>query len=372
MRRILTVCAAVLAAGTAVAAPALAVSGGEPAQAGAAPWMATITFKGDQPLVQRESCGGALIAPDRVATAAHCLDHGDPTHLEVHLGGGTLSQEPGRVVPIAGWSVDPAFRLIPSPLDPQSFEKSSAAEDAAVIKLAHPVFGVPTLPVARTAPKPGSTVDVYGHGLTKAPDPKDPTAALGDQLKHARLSVIDDRTCAAGLADPAMLDGPSVLCTQGTATVCPGDSGGPLVEKTPLGDRLAGIVSFAGETAGKQCGEPTVDGFGDAAAMRSFLTQPRPPLAPMADTEPAITGTKAAGATLTCEAPKWSTPPAKADYAWYYNKVDPSNGFEFYVPVEGATSPTLTVTPDLSGHKLNCGITASTAGGTVLLYSDVV
>ncbi|MEU4671312.1 serine protease [Amycolatopsis sp. NPDC023774] len=368
MRRILTVCAAVLVAGTVVATPAMAVAGGDIARPAAAPWMATIAFNGDQPLVQRESCGGALIAPDRVATAAHCVDHVDPTHLEVHVGGGTLSEDPGRNVPIKGWSVEPGFRLIPSPVAPEDSEKSSAADDVAVIKLARPVFGVPTLPVARTAPAPGSTVDLFGHGLTQAPDPKNPTAALGDQLKHAQLKVLDDGACAAKLASPGLLDGKSVLCTQGAATVCPGDSGGPLVQN----GRLVGIVSFGGETAGKQCGEPTVDGFTDAAVARSFLTQPRPPLAPMAAADPVITGTKAAGNTLTCAAPKWTVKPDKVEYAWYFNQVDPANDFEFFVPVEGATSPTLTVTSDLAGHKLNCGIKATTAGGTILQYTDIV
>ncbi|MEW2505257.1 serine protease [Amycolatopsis sp. NPDC047767] len=369
MRRMVTVAAAVLVAGTVVAAPAMAVSGGEPTPEGAAPWMATVVFKGDEPLVQRESCGGALIAPDRVATAAHCLDHVDPTHFEVHLGGGTLSTDPGRIVPIEGWSIDPGFRLIPSPLAPEDYSKASAADDVAVIKLARPVFDVPTLPVATRAPKPGSTVDVYGHGLTKTPDPKDPLPALGDQLAHAQLEVIDDQACGQSFGSSDVVDGPSVLCTQAAATVCPGDSGGPLVQD----GRLVGVVSFAGEVAGKQCGEPTANGFADAVALRKFLTQPRPPLAPMTEHEPTITGTKAAGNTLTCDAPKWTNgEPAKVDYAWYSNRVDPANGFEFYVPVEGATNPQLTITPDLAAHKLNCGVTASTAGGTVVLYTDVV
>ncbi|MET7990029.1 serine protease [Amycolatopsis sp. NPDC005232] len=369
MRRILTVGAAVLVAGTVVAAPAMAVSGGEPAADGAAPWMATVVFKGDEPLVQRESCGGALIAPDRVVTAAHCLDHVDPTHFEVHLGGGTLSTDPGRIVPIEGWSVDPGFRLIPSPKAPEDYSKASAADDVALIKLARPVFDIPTLPVADRAPKPGTTVDVYGHGLTKTPDPKDPLPALGDQLAHAQLKVIDDQACGQSFGSQDVIDGPSVLCTQAAATVCSGDSGGPLVQD----GRLVGVVSFAGEVAGKQCGEPTANGFADAAALRSFLTQPRPPLAPMTQADPTIAGTKAAGNTLTCDAPKWTNgTPAKVDYAWYSNKVDPSNGFEFYIPIDGATNPQLAVTPDLAAHKLDCGVTASTAGGTVVLYTDVI
>ncbi|GAA3558901.1 hypothetical protein GCM10022222_48070 [Amycolatopsis ultiminotia] len=373
MHRTVTVCGATLVAVVVAAAPAAAVSGGDKAASGAAPWMATIAFKGDDPLVQRASCGGALIAPDRVATAAHCLDHVDPTHLEVHLGGGTLSTDPGTTVPIRGWSLHPGFRLIPSPQAPQDPSKSSVADDGAIIELAHPVFGVTPLPVAATAPAPGSTVDVYGHGLTKAVDPKDPTASLGDELAHGELKVIDDKACGKSFGSPDLIDGASVLCTATAGTtVCTGDSGGPLVEHTPLGDRLAGIVSFAGEVQGKQCGEPAANGFADATALRSFLTQPHPPLAPMTDGHPRITGTKAAGNTLTCRAPHWRAgSPDQVQYGWYYGKTDPS-GFELFLPIDGAKDSTLKLTPERAGQKLECSVDASTAGGTVSQLAEPV
>ncbi|QUQ62960.1 S1 family peptidase [Kutzneria sp. CA-103260] len=368
IRKTLTVLVVAAAASTVAAAPAFAVYGGQPTpDPVAAPWMVTIAVKGDGPLPQREECGGALIAPDRVATAGHCLDHVDPTHLELHLGAATLSADPGRVLPFKGWSIDPGYRLISSPDAPGDFERSSVANDIAVIQLAQPVHGVPVLPVATEAPKIGAAVSVYGHGLIKPVDPANPQASIGDVLQRGDLKVIDDQACQAAM--PGMVDAPSVLCTRATTTVCSGDSGGPLVERTAYGPRLVGIVSFAGEVLGKQCGQDGyADGFADAAALRPFATQPHPTLAPMPAAEPTIAGTKAAGSTLTCQSPKWTAgTPDKVDYAWYQNKVEP-DGFELYLPVDGTTTPTLAVTADLASHKIQCGITASTAGGTVLLY----
>lgn len=49
------------------AAPAGAVVGGEPVAEATVPWFATIN-----------GCGGVLVAPDRVATAGHCVRNRSP------------------------------------------------------------------------------------------------------------------------------------------------------------------------------------------------------------------------------------------------------------------------------------------------------
>lgn len=48
----------------AAAAPAGAVVGGQPVAPETVPWFASIN-----------GCGGVLVAPDRVATAGHCVAH---------------------------------------------------------------------------------------------------------------------------------------------------------------------------------------------------------------------------------------------------------------------------------------------------------
>ncbi|HEY2699206.1 MAG TPA: trypsin-like serine protease [Pseudonocardiaceae bacterium] len=357
----LAACGAALVIGSLTAVPAFAVSGGRPVTNPAtAPWLATIARTGSEPLPQRELCGGVLIAPDRIATASHCLDHGDPTLLEVHIGGGTLSTDPGRIVPIKGFATNPGFRLIPSPDNPRNLDDAAAADDAAIIVLAHPVWGVPVLPVAKHSPAPGTPVAAFGHGLPAI-----------DALQEGRLTVIDDAGCDRQMA--GTVDAASVVCAQHTGTtICSGDSGGPLVEYTGEGAELVGLTSFSGEVTNKQCGQDTPAGFADATALRAFLVQPHPVLAPMPTAEPTITGTKAAGATVTCQPPKWAGhAPDSTTYTWDESTVDPSNGFEFYLPIDGAPqTPALAVTEDLASHKLLCVLDASTAGGTVELLTD--
>lgn len=368
------VCAAAVVIGSLSAVPAFAVSGGQPVSDPAtAPWMATIARKGSDPLAQRELCGGALIAPDRVATAGHCLDHTDPVGLELHVGGGTLSGDPGRIVPIKGFTMDPGYRLVPSPIDPHNFESSAAADDVAIIELARPVWGVPVLPVARHSPAPGTPVSVFGHGQTKPFDPKDPTSFFGDALKKGNVNVIDNASCNSQLA--GLVDNASVVCAQHTGTtICAGDSGGPLVQYVDEGPELVGLTSFGGEVTGKQCGQDYPGGFADTARLRAFLTQPHPVLAPRPTADPTVTGTKAAGSTVTCQAPKWAgRAPDSVTYTWDENIVDPSDGSELYLPIKGApTTPTLAVTADLATHKLLCVLNAETGGGTVEQYTPAV
>lgn len=374
LAKTLAVCAAALALGSLTVVPAFAVSGGQPVTDPAtAPWMATIAIKGSDPLVQRELCGGVLIAPDRIATAGHCLDHTDPLNLEVHIGGGTLSADPGRIVPVAGFTMNPGYRLVSPPDDPGDFEASAAVDDAAIIELARPVWGVPVLPVARHSPAPGTPASVFGHGQTKPFDPKNPASFFGDALSEGKLTVIGTPSCNAALG--GLVDGSSVLCAQGGAstTICSGDSGGPLVEYGEDGPELAGLTSFGGEVVHKQCGQDYPGGFADAAKLRAFLTQPHPVLAPRPTAEPTVTGTKAAGATLTCQAPTWlGHAPASVTYTWDEGLVD-ATGFVTYLPIDGApTTPALAVTADLAAHSLLCVLDATTPGGTVELLTAPV
>ncbi|WP_234440630.1 trypsin-like serine protease [Streptomyces rimosus] len=242
---------------------------------GAAPWLATLAMKGDGPLLGRASCGGVLIAPDRVLTAAHCLAGGDIRTLEVHLGSSVLSKDPGTVRDIRSATLHPRFEFLPSPADPDRPEWSSAANDLAEIRLSAPVRGVRPLPVAQHRPRPGTPVSVFSHGLTADPATSRPGQDVrGNVLRRGDLTVRNHQQCAA--QTPAVVDEASVFCARDVraeetgrtpAAMCYGDSGSPLVTWGRRGrPELVGIFSFAGETAGKAC-LPADAAFADVPAL---------------------------------------------------------------------------------------------------------
>lgn len=269
----------VVAATAALGTPqAQAIAGGS--QVGAhleAPWMATLVVKGTQPLPQRSSCGGALVAADQVLTAAHCVYGVPPDELariaEIHIGATVLSRDSGQVAGIAGVQVHPQFQLLHSPADPDNPEADSAAYDIAVIKLDRRIAGVRPLAVAGRAPLLGSPAVFYGHGITGPPNPADPDSIRGDVLRRGLYLLAPDGVCAP--STPAQVDARSMLCGRGLhAQACFGDSGGPLLSWRAGRPEIVGIFSFGMETAGQPCGSPGPNFFTDVSVVRAWVLAP--------------------------------------------------------------------------------------------------
>lgn len=233
------------------------------------PWMATLAVPGSGPLLTRASCGGALVAPDRIVTAAHCLEGIPPEAvgtLEYQVGARTLSSEPGRTAGVRSVATAPGYRILPSPVAPQSQELSSATHDIAVVTLDAPVPGAVPLALAAGAPSPGETATLYGHGITS------PRSGTTDALKAIPYRI--DATAACAPETPATVDASSMVCGRGTADAfaCFGDSGGPLVRRAADGrDELVGVMSFGMETAGRPCGTPGPNFFTGLTADRAWL-----------------------------------------------------------------------------------------------------
>ncbi|MFI6685980.1 serine protease [Streptomyces sp. NPDC050485] len=239
--------AAVLAAaalGTPLPATAdSVVIGGQPVKIADSPWVVAISsrdrFGGTR---GGQFCGGAVVSPTKVLTAAHCLrrdvlggDVSQVRDLKVIAGRTDLRSAAGQEIVVSSAWINPGY-------DP-----GSNAGDLAVLTLASPLPASSVIATAGAADpgyQAGTRAMVYGWGDTSGRGSY-PTA-----LRAAHVSVLEDGACER--AYPPNSDGTYLRSTMvcagdpaGGHDACQGDSGGPLV----AGGRLIGLVSW-----GNGCG----------------------------------------------------------------------------------------------------------------------
>ncbi|WP_335933424.1 S1 family peptidase [Streptomyces sp. PTD5-9] len=238
--------AAAIPLGTSVPAAADSiVVGGQPAHVKDSPWVVALSSRERFGQTRAgQFCGGVVVAPTKVLTAAHCLsraalgvDIARVRDLKVIAGRDSLRGSGGQEIPVhATWS------------NPR-FDPTTNAGDLAVLTLADPLPAKSVIPMAESgdaAYESGTAAKVYGWGDTTG------NSDYASSLRSARLTVLPDSTCERAYPGGrnGTYDASAMLCAgepQGGYDACQGDSGGPLVAR----GRLIGLVSW-----GNGCGQP--------------------------------------------------------------------------------------------------------------------
>ncbi len=214
--------------------------GGSDAPLNAYPWMAALYRNSDRSntgFKDKQFCGGVLIHPYWVLTAAHCVDWiDDSSGFIVAFGNGDLEN---------GITHRKFATLIM--IHPEYLPVHNFGHDFALIRLDSPIRDINPIPI-NSDPLLHDALDearIIGWGITEPLD--------FEQSGVARLQVADVPIVSNDVADP-LEEGDGYITeamiatgkTNPLTTAYPGDSGGPLLAPGNSGEpwKLMGVASF--------------------------------------------------------------------------------------------------------------------------------
>lgn len=254
---------AVLAGLFATVQPSGAVVDGRNADTDEWPWMVSLRSGGHM-------CGGSIISPTTVVTAAHCLEGMRAGDLAVRAG--------TRQVDGAGQRLD-VDRIIRHP----GYNPDTVENDIALLRLEGSFrFGPGVGPIAVRGGGFASAADAGSRAWATGWGDLDEEGRLGapEILQEVEVPVVADGPCDRELG----IERSVMLCAGGEgAGTCYGDSGGPLASRGDDGVwYLIGITSW-----GAVCGEVGSPGvYAEVGAFQSWIASNTPDLGGSSEPRP--------------------------------------------------------------------------------------
>ena len=164
------------------------VIGGQPAPVSDSPWVVALSSRARFGSTRAgQFCGGVVVAPTKVLTAAHCMSEDvlaaapdDVGDLKVIAGRDRLRGTGGEEVAVKTYAVDPAY-------DPDT-----NASDLAVLTLSNALpadYAIRPAAPGDEASAPGTDAQVFGWGDTTGRE------SYAYTLRSAPVTVLPDSTC---------------------------------------------------------------------------------------------------------------------------------------------------------------------------------
>ena len=226
------------------------IVGGEKTTIALNPWQVALVWAQSTNNVKAQFCGGSIISPEWVVTAAHCIDQRKgPEVIEILSGTDSLASG-GVRSKVSFYRVHESYRS-----EGQGDEKRPEY-DIALIKIdpnSNKLAGTAIAGIAAAEEGALSTarVSVTGWGVTER---RYQATIL---LQYVEIPYVDNGICNMKRSyDGEVTD--RMLCAgepKGGKDTCRGDSGGPATTQIGAVRRLVGIASW-----GVGCGEPDMYG----------------------------------------------------------------------------------------------------------------